>query len=92
MLSFSLGHRYSKFRLYSCINYFLDSLSNYAVIGIILLNMRLYFPHPSGGPDIYRVDATVVASAAADTKIAIGRLQACPSRGRHGHQNNHISP
>ena len=27
MLSFSLGHRYNKFRLYSCSNYFFDSLS-----------------------------------------------------------------
>ena len=54
--------------------------------------MRLYFPHPSGGPDLHRVGAAVVASAAADAEIAIGRLQACQSRGRHGHQNNHISP
>ena len=39
MLSFSLGQRYKKFRLYSCSNYFFDSLSS------VCHCVRVYF-HP----------------------------------------------
>ena len=49
MLSFSLGHRYNKFRFYSCSSYFSVSLSTFAPFFLLFLLLHLLLVQRGGG-------------------------------------------